>query len=184
MFMVRTLGVEAALDDDRPEFALPGERQVGGLALARPATAGIRSRVVLELRRNHGGYRSMALVGGEFTPDEGDRLDWRVRLGETDQPTPQPGLLPGTHLPGLPEWLDHAPVTGLRTHLASGTLPAGRLVIDRAGHGRDSSPLLLVTATELLLHVLLAAAFGMPQEPVITSWVDTGRIPAALPGVG
>ncbi|GAA3084405.1 hypothetical protein GCM10020000_83430 [Streptomyces olivoverticillatus] len=183
MFVVRTTGREAAIDDDRREFSLLGKRQVGGLALARQATAGVRSRAVLELHQNHGGCRFTALVGGEFTPEEGDRLAWRVRFWETVRPTPQPGLLPGTLLPGLPEGLDHAAARGLHANLNSGALPAGRLVIDRAGYDQESSPLLFAMATELLLHILLAGAFGAPAEPLITSWVATGRIPAALPGV-
>ncbi|MGW0884602.1 hypothetical protein [Streptomyces sp. NPDC002671] len=183
MFVVRTSGRSAAVDDDRREFSLLGKRQVGGLALARPVTTGIRSRAVLELQQNYGGARFRALVGGEFAPGEGDRLAWRVRFWETVRPTPQHGLLRGALLPGLPEGLDHAAVSGLHADLNSGALPAGRLVIDRAGYDQESSPVLFATAAELLLHVLLAGAFGSPAEPAIRSWVATGRIPVALPRV-
>lgn len=140
--------------------------------------------MVLELHQNHGGCRFTALVGGEYAPGEGDRLAWRVKCWETVRPTPQPGLLPGTLLPGLPEELDHAVGRGLDPYLNSGYLPAGRLVIDRAGYDRESSPLLFVTAAELLLHILLAGAFGSPVEPLVTSWVATGRISAVLPDFG
>lgn len=182
MFVVRASGRSAAVDDDRREFSLLGKRQVGGLALARPVTTGVRSRAVLELQQNRGGVRFRALVGGEFAPGEGDRLAWRVRFWETVRPAPQQGLLGAALLPGLPEGLDHA-ATGLYAGLNSGALPAGRLVIDRAGYDQESSPVLFATATELLLHILLAGAFGSPAEPVIRSWVATGRIPLTLPGV-
>ncbi|WP_180293166.1 hypothetical protein [Streptomyces mirabilis] len=43
--------------------------------------------------------------------------------------------------------------------------------------------MLFATAAELLLHILLAGVFGSPAEPVIRSWVTTGRIPVALPRV-
>ncbi|MEU6972359.1 hypothetical protein AB0A71_32500 [Kitasatospora aureofaciens] len=184
MFVVRTAGREAAIDDDRRAFSLMGKRQNGGLAPARPVTTGVRSRAVLELHQNHGGCRFTALVGGEYAPGEGERLDWRVRYWETVGPTPLPGLLPGELLPGLPEELDHAVGRGLDPYLNSGYLPAGRLVIDRAGYDRESSPMLFATAAELLLHVLLAGAFGSPVEPLVTSWVATGRISAALPSSG
>ncbi|MFF2145007.1 hypothetical protein [Kitasatospora sp. NPDC058190] len=54
--------------------------------------------------------------------------------------------------------------TGLRADLYSGALPAGRLVIDRAGYDQESSPLLFSAAAELLLHVLLAGAFAAPSN--------------------
>ncbi|MEV6212543.1 hypothetical protein [Kitasatospora sp. NPDC051914] len=180
VFVVRTFGRSAAVDDDRREFSLLGKRQLSGLALARPITTGARSRAVLELQQNYGDLRFSALVGGEFEPGEGDRLAWRVRFWETVRPTPQLGLLRGALLPGLPEGLDHAAADGLHA-LTSGALPAGRLVIDRAGYDHESPPVLFATATELLLHILLAGAFGSPAEPVIRSWVASGRIPAALP---
>jgi hypothetical protein len=66
---------------------------------------------------------------------------------------------------------------GLRENLNAGVLPAGQLVIDRAGYNQESSPALFTTAVELLVHVLLAGVFGSPAEPVIRSWVATGRIP-------
>ncbi|MEU9108356.1 hypothetical protein AB0D54_29305 [Streptomyces xanthophaeus] len=177
MFVVRMPGRSAAVDEDRREFGLLGKRQAGGLVLARPATAGVRSRAVLELEQDDGGARSRALVGGEFAPGEGDRLAWRVRCWETVRPTPQPGLLHGALLPGLPGGLDDAVVDGLRPDLDRGALPAGHLVIDRAGYGLEPSPALFETAAELLLHVLLAGAFGSPVAPVIRSWAYTGRIP-------
>lgn len=181
MLVVRTSGRSAAVDDDRRAFGLLGKRHVGGLALARPATTGVRSRAVLELQQNHGGARFRALVGGEFAPGEGDRLAWKVRFWETARPASQQGLLGGALLPGLPEGLDHAAVAGLHAELNGGALPAGRLVIDRAGYDQEPCPVLFATAAELLLHVLLAGAFGSPAEPVIKSWVVTGHIPVALP---
>ncbi|MFG2819740.1 hypothetical protein ACGFX4_09965 [Kitasatospora sp. NPDC048365] len=181
MFAVRTSGTEAAVDGDRVEFRLLGKRGVGGLVAARPVASGVRSRAVLEVHRNYGGQRAVALVGGEYVPGEGERMDWRVRYWETVGPAPLPGLLPGTLLPGLPEGLDHAAVHGLQPYLDSGALPAGRLVVDRAGYDRESSPLLFAKATGLLLHVLLAGAFGVPVEPIVASWVETGRVPASLP---
>ncbi|GGV89026.1 hypothetical protein GCM10015535_41560 [Streptomyces gelaticus] len=183
MLVVRMSARSAAVDDDRREFSLLGKRQVSGLALARPVTTGVRSRSVLELQQDHGGAQFRALVGGEFVPGEGDRLAWRVRHWETVRPTPQQGMLHGTLLPGLPEGLDHAAEAGLHADLNSGALPAGRLVIDRAGYDQDSSLVLFATAAELLLHILLAGAFGSPAEPIIRSWVATGRIPVALPRV-
>ncbi|MEU9849805.1 hypothetical protein [Streptomyces sp. NPDC047985] len=183
MFVLRTSGRSAAVDDDCREFSLLGKRHVSGLALARPVTTGVRSRAVLELQQDRGGARFRALVGGEFVPGEGDRLAWRVRHWETVRPTPQQGLLCGALLPGLPEGLDHAAEAGLHADLDSGALPAGRLVIDRAGYDQESSPVLFATAAGLLLHVLPAGAFGSPAEPVIRSWVATGRIPAELPRV-
>ncbi|MFD3806666.1 hypothetical protein ACFWTC_24360 [Streptomyces sp. NPDC058619] len=54
-------------------------------------------------------------------------------------------------------------------------------MLDREGYEQDPSPPLLATAAELLLHVLLAGAFGSPVEPVIRTWVATGRIPVAPP---
>ncbi|MFF0287801.1 hypothetical protein [Streptomyces sp. NPDC005262] len=183
MFVVRTSGRSAAIDDDRREFSLLGRRQLSGLDLARPVTTGVRSRAVLELQQNYGSLQFRALVGGEFVPGEGDRLAWRVRFWETVRPTPQQGLLRSALLPGLPEGLDHEAAHGLWAYLNSGALPAGRLVIDRAGYDQESSPVLFATAAELLLHVLLAGAFGSPAEPVIRSWVATGRIPESLPRV-
>ncbi|MET8625262.1 hypothetical protein ABZW30_16170 [Kitasatospora sp. NPDC004669] len=179
---MKTYRRNAAVDHDRHEFSLLGKRQNSGLVPARPITTGVRSRAVLELHRNHGRTRSAALLGGEFTPGEGDRLDWRVRYFETVRPAPRRGLLHGPLLPGLPEGLDDAVSTGLRADLYSDALPAGRLVIDRAGYDQDSSPLLFEAAAELLLHVLLAGAFGAPVQPVVTSWVATGGTPTALPG--
>ncbi|WP_431683579.1 hypothetical protein [Kitasatospora sp. KL5] len=183
MFVVRTSGRSAAVDNDRREFSLLGKRDFSGLALARPISAGVRSRAVLELQQNYGGLRFSALVGGEFAPGEGDRLAWRVRFWETVWPTPQQGLLRSALLPGLPEELDHAAADGLHA-LTSGALPAGQLVIDRAGYDHDSPPMLFATAAELLLHILLGGAFGSPAEPVIRSWVATGRIAADLPRFG
>ncbi|MEV4560053.1 hypothetical protein AB0K51_24100 [Kitasatospora sp. NPDC049285] len=177
-------GAEAACDDDRPEFGIPGERRVGGLVPARPVSTGVKARAVLELHRNHGGQRAVALLGGEFVPGEGDRLAWQVGLGEPERFAPLPGLLPGALQPGLPDWLGETPVTGLRPHLDGGALPAGRLVIDRAGYDRESSPLLFVTAARLLLHVLLARACGAPAGPIIATWAESGRTPLELPGVG
>ncbi|MFF8931109.1 hypothetical protein ACF1AO_27960 [Streptomyces longwoodensis] len=177
MFVVRTSGRSAAVDDDRHAFKLLGRRQFSGLGLARPLTTGVRARAVLELRQNHGRLRFRALVGGEFVPGEGDRIAWRVRCWETVRPAPQQGLLPGALLPGLPAGLDHAARTGLWADLNAGALPAGQLVIDRAGYHQECSPALFTTAVELLVHVLLAGAFGSPVEPVIRSWVATGRLP-------
>jgi hypothetical protein len=54
-------------------------------------------------------------------------------------------------------------------------------VIDRAGYDQESSPLLFSAAADLLLHVLLAGAFGAPVQPMIRSWATTGRLPSALP---
>ncbi|MFD3806667.1 hypothetical protein ACFWSF_31715 [Streptomyces sp. NPDC058611] len=62
------------MDDDRRELSLSGKRRLGGPALVRQATTGVRSRAVLQLREDHGGARFSALVGGEFVPGEGDRL--------------------------------------------------------------------------------------------------------------
>ncbi|MES9521105.1 hypothetical protein [Streptomyces capoamus] len=177
MFVVRTPGRSAAVDDERHEFKLLGRRQLSGLDLARPLITGVRSRAVLELQQNYGRLQFKALVGGEFVPGEGDRIAWRVRYWETVRPTPQQGLLPGALLPGLPAGLDHAAARGLRANLNAGALPAGQLVIDRAGYNQESSPALFTTAVGLLVHVLLAGAFGSPAEPVIRSWVATGRIP-------
>lgn len=70
----------------------------------------------------------------------------------------------------------------MQTSAAGRYQPAG-LVIDRAGYDQESSPVLFATAAELLLHVLLAGTFGSPAEPVIRSWVTTGRIPLPLPRV-
>ncbi|MGW5769363.1 hypothetical protein ACWEVY_09465 [Streptomyces longwoodensis] len=50
-------------------------------------------------------------------------------------------------------------------------------MIDRAGYHQECSPALFTTAVGLLVHVLLAGAFGSPVEPVIRSWVATGRLP-------
>lgn len=183
MLAVRTSGRSAAVDDDRREFSLLGKRQVGGLAVARPVTTGVPYRAVLELWQSNDDGRSRALVGGEFTPGGGDRLAWRVRFWETARPTSQQGLLHGGLLPGLPEGLDHAVAAGLHRDLGSGALPAGRLVIDRAGYDQDSSPALFSTAAELLLHVLLAGSFGSPVESVVGLWVATDRMPVALPGI-
>lgn len=135
MFVVRASGRSAPVDDDRREFSLLGKSQVSGLAPARPVTTGVRSRAVLELQQNYGGLQFRALVGGEFAPGEGDRLAWRVRFWKTVRSTPQQGLLPG-----LPEGLDHAAAAGLHANLNSGALPAGQLVIDRAGYDQESSP--------------------------------------------
>ncbi|MET7535548.1 hypothetical protein ACWGDS_36720 [Streptomyces sp. NPDC055059] len=181
MFVVRTSGRSAAVDDDRREFKLLGRRQLSGLDLARPVTTGARSRAVLELQQNYGRLQFRALVGGEFVPGEGDRIAWRVRSWETVRPTPQQGLLRGALLPGLPERLGDEATGGLNANLDRGALPAGRLVIDRAGYDQKSSPVLFATAVDLLLHILLAGAFGSPAEPVIRSWVATGRIPESLP---
>ncbi|MGQ4378802.1 hypothetical protein ACN6K9_001519 [Streptomyces sp. SAS_267] len=177
VFVVRTSGRSAAVDDDRPEFKLLGRRQFSGLDLARPATTGVRSRALLELQQNYGRLQFRALVGGEFVPGEGDRIAWRVRCWETARPTPQQGLLPGALPPGLPARLDDAAAMGLWADLNAGALPAGHLVIDRAGFNQESSPALFTTAVKLLVHVLLAGVFGSPAEPVIRSWVATGRIP-------
>ncbi|MGW7108647.1 hypothetical protein ACWGHU_21060 [Streptomyces xanthophaeus] len=177
MFVVRTPARSAAVDADRRGFALLGKRQGGGLALARPAAAGVRFRAVLDLEQDEGGTRSRALLGGEFVPGEGDRLAWRVRCWETVRPAPLPGLLPGALLPGLPEGLDAAVLGVLHPVADRGALPAGHLVIDRAGYGPESSPDLFGTAAELLLHVLLAGAFGSPADPLVTSWTATGRVP-------
>ncbi|MFH8516111.1 hypothetical protein ACH4CE_13515 [Streptomyces gelaticus] len=89
-------------------------------------------------------------------------------------------MLRGTLLPGLPEGLDHAAEADLCADLNSGALPAGRLVIERAGYDQESSLVLFATAAELLPHILLAGAFGSPAEPIIRSWAATGRIPVAL----
>ncbi|MFF8710200.1 hypothetical protein ACF07T_01980 [Streptomyces sp. NPDC015184] len=183
MFVMNTSGRSAAVDGDRREFSLLGRRRLGGLVPARPVTAGVPSRAVLELQQRLGSARSRVLVGGEFVPGEGDRLAWQVRFWETVRPTPQPGLLHGVLFPGLPEGLDHAAVSGLDADLGSGALPAGRLVVDRAGHDQDSSSVLFPTAVALLLRVLLAGASGSPVEPVIRSWVATGRTPRPLHAV-
>ncbi|MFG2842633.1 hypothetical protein ACGF12_05585 [Kitasatospora sp. NPDC048296] len=179
MFVMKTYARSAAVDDERHEFRLLGKRWSGGLEPARPITIGVRSRAVLELHRTRGGVRSRALLGGEYVSGEGERLDWRVRYWETVGPAPQPGLLHEPLLPSLPEGLDDAVTAGLYPYVNSWTLPAGRLVIDRAGYDRESSPLLFSAAAELLLHVLLARAFGAPAEPVLGSWVTTGGAPAA-----
>ncbi|MFJ3304733.1 hypothetical protein ACIPSA_16725 [Streptomyces sp. NPDC086549] len=184
VFVVRAFGRSAAVDDDRREFTLLGKRQSSGLVLARPVATGVRSRAVLELQQNRGRARFTALVGGEFAPGEGDRLAWRVRFWETVRPTLQQGLLRGALLPGLPERLvDHGVLDGLHAELNRGALPAGRLVIDRAGYEKESSPVLFATAVELLLHILLAGAFGSPTELAIRSWVATGQIPLTLPRI-
>ncbi|MFG2754351.1 hypothetical protein [Streptomyces xanthophaeus] len=177
MFVVRTPARSAAVDADRREFGLLGKRQGGGLALARPAAAGGRFRAVLDLEQDDPGARSRALLGGEFVPGEGDRLAWRVRCWESVRPAPRQGLLPGPLLPGLPEGLDEAVLGVLRPVADRGALPAGHLVIDRAGYGPESSPDLFGTAAELLLHVLLAGAFGSSADPLVTSWTATGRVP-------
>lgn len=140
MFVVRTSGRSAAVDTDRHAFKLLGRRQFSGLDLARPVTRGVRSRALLELQQNYGRLQFRALVGGEFVPGEGDRIVWRVRCWETVRPTPQQGLLPGALLPGLPARLDDAAAMGLRANLNAGALPAGQLVIDRAGYNQESSP--------------------------------------------
>ncbi|MEV8322723.1 hypothetical protein [Kitasatospora sp. NPDC056731] len=56
-------------------------------------------------------------------------------------------------------------------------------MIDRAGYDRDSSPLLFATAAGLLLHVLLAEAFGSSARPAVRSWAATGRITAPPPSL-
>ncbi|WP_037605692.1 hypothetical protein [Streptacidiphilus rugosus] len=181
MIEVRTAGREAAVDEDRPEFGLMGRRQTSGLVPARPAAPGPRTRALLELHQNRGGCRFVALVGGEFVPGEGHRLAWRVRCWETVAPVPLAGLLPGTLLPGLPEELDRAATRGVQAGLESGVLPAGRLVLDRAGHDQESSPLLFAMAAEFLLHILRARSLGEPAEPLVAAWVATGRLPTSGP---
>ncbi|MFD7100620.1 hypothetical protein, partial [Streptomyces xanthophaeus] len=73
--------------------------------------------------------------------------------------------------------LDDAVLGVVRPATDHAALPAGRLVIDRAGYGPESSPELFGTAAELLLHVLLAGASGSPADPLVTSWTATGRVP-------
>lgn len=124
------------------------------------------TRAVVETLRHSGGLAPRALLGAEFRPTSGP-LVLNLEIGVSG-PQFSPGETCVSQLwkplvPGLsPEFAEAAMIGLLRVQ---DLLPAGVLMIDRAGHDEvESSPLAFELAAELLV-VVIAAELAQADVP-------------------
>ncbi|MBO3094996.1 hypothetical protein [Cellulomonas dongxiuzhuiae] len=127
------------------------------------STSDAPARCVVEILRRGGGLMPRALVGGAFTPHEGEDLVIEVRTSGTE-PAGAPtcaSTLWSPLVPGLPEEFVRPSVAGV----LKGGLPAGRFTLDRAAFDPvESSPMAFELAGELLAVVLGAMSGGRDVE--------------------
>jgi hypothetical protein len=124
-------GGQIAVADDLPEAAYA---PAGRLTAARPAgqiSAG-SARVVVEVLRRFGGHAPRALLGGQFTPSAGASTSFEVTYAADSAAVSCPSMLwKQAYAVGLTAEFAPAVLDGLVE--GAGVLPAGLLLVDRAG---------------------------------------------------
>jgi hypothetical protein len=164
--MVISLGTRRAsvIDDELTASFAPG-RTILELVQTKSSRDALRPvRAVVEIVRHAGGLMPRALLGGAFTPSEGE-ADLLIEVqtsGEDSTGTPSCRSRLWTPLiPGLPDEFAQPVVDGFIRR----PLPAGRIVVDRAAFDPvESSPLAFELAAELLAIVLHAMLTGREVE--------------------
>jgi hypothetical protein len=166
--MIVTVGPrKAAVLEDEPTAAYPWTRLMTESAVAVGPQVDDTVRAAVETLRQAGGLRPRALIGGYFTPrpDHSDVV-FEVGVSGVDL-NGDPKVVSQLWDPlmlGLPAEFADAVVDGLRRR----PLPAGRLVVDRAGYDPvDSSPLAFELSAELLATVLVTRAAGGDVQSVV-----------------
>ncbi|MEV4575090.1 hypothetical protein AB0K16_17730 [Nonomuraea jabiensis] len=124
-------GGQIAVADDLPEAAYA---PAGRLTASRPAgqTSTGPARVVVEVLRRFGGHAPRALLGGQFAPGTGTSTSFEVTYAAGSAASPCPSMLwKQPYAAGLAEEFAPAVLDGLVEE--AGVLPAGVLLVDRAG---------------------------------------------------
>lgn len=171
-------GVVAIGEGDHPA----AYRAAEWLRSSRPAVAAPANpiRVHVEVLRRHGGLAPRALLGGQFTPGQGDETRIAVAVADfglfdTDEkPTCPSALWTQPFTIGLPSEFASAVVGAL----GAGTeLPAGTLTIDRAGFDLVNSSEMIFRQTAAVLQAALAARLaGQDASAAARSVVSTWRL--------
>ncbi|MEV4390579.1 hypothetical protein [Nonomuraea sp. NPDC049607] len=124
-------GGQIAVADDLPEASYAA---TGRLTATRPAgqiSAG-PARVVVEVLRRFGGHAPRALLGGQFTPSAGASTSFEVTYAADSDHSSCPSMLWNqAYAAGLAAEFAPAVLDGLLEE--AGALPAGVLLVDRAG---------------------------------------------------
>lgn len=120
------------------------------------------ARASVEILRQGGGLMPRALVGGSYTPGNGELLIEVQSSGEhADGNASCVSQLSRSLVPGLPDEFSQSVIDGLVRR----PLPSGRILVDRAAFDPvESSPLAFELAAELLASVLYAVSAELDVE--------------------
>jgi hypothetical protein len=129
-------------------------------------------RVLVELRRFHGGLAPHVILGAGYRPG-GDTLIANVATGVVDgaRRTCRSRLGRRKLIPGLPAELAESVVGGL---VRSVDLGAGVITVDRAAFDPvETSPLIVELAAEILGKVLSSAVSADLSESQVRRWLES-----------
>lgn len=166
-----------------------GDDAAAGFVAARHLTAVMAAagsgdgvgdvRVIVEVRRRLGGIAPGALLGGRFVAGIGDmtRVEVAVAgfgvLGGDGRTACRSRLWKRPLVSGLPREFGDAVLDGLTEGTGSG-LPAGTLVVDRAGFDEtDSSETVFAQAATFLRLSIAAVLSVRDPEPLLRRAVET-----------
>jgi hypothetical protein len=166
-----------ALDTDevRARFVAAGQ-----LTLSQSSKTPVPSsgavRVLVEVQRRFGGHSPRALLGARYEPGEGGVTTFGVGFGviAVDNETACPSRLnKRPYLPGLPEEFSAAVLDGLAQELAD--LPAGTVVVDRAGFDEVESSTFVFRQAAQVLRCAFAAKLcpAVDVEVEVRALVET-----------
>ncbi|MFC5907250.1 hypothetical protein [Streptacidiphilus monticola] len=170
------------ITDDAPAAAYPRQRRLRTGFPAGAGTGSLGFRALVELHRNHGGTAPRFVLGGMLATRRGRHLDLDVReSGDDWAGTPFEGPSGVRYQPGLPSEYSCAVQDGCAEELSAGQPVGGTLVIDRAGHMGESSPLLAREAAGLLVRALTVLQRG--EDPLAAAVARLGERPGRA-GIG
>ncbi|QKV78283.1 hypothetical protein [Amycolatopsis sp. Hca4] len=168
-------GLVAIGDGDHPAAYQAEE----WLRSSRPAMGAVANpvRMHVEVLRRFGGLAPRALVGGQFTPGQGDQTQFAVAVATfglfdaDEEPTCTSELWKEPFTVGLPIEFARA----VSSALSEGPgLPSGTLAIDRAGFDLvNSSEMIFGQATAVLMTAMAAQLSGQDADAAARSLVST-----------
>ena len=173
MIVVESGGRRAAISDDEVSARYEHGGFITGSRTAVAASGAGSVRLLVEVEARMGGIRARALIGALFSPTADDRADPRtdvevrtsVRPLGSGAATTCASTLTGSPLvPGLPDEFATAVLQGL-TDPTGPPLPAGTVIVDRAGHDEvGSSGWVFGLAARVLAAALSATLLGADAE--------------------
>lgn len=171
--IIEVSGRKAGIRGDEPSAVYSGSRWLRRVQSAQPANHGAPSvRATVEIRLRYGGMSPRALLGGQLAPSAGQELTCNVLVADQPaglgQPTTCESELGRSLVPGLPDEFAESVLEGIMLNAAAAGLPAGQLVVDRAGHDEvNSSPVAFKQTASLLCRVLGAYLNGLDPTAAV-----------------
>ncbi len=171
--IIEVSGRKAGVRGDEPSAVYSGSRWLRRVQPAEPVDhVGVPVRATVEIRLRFGGTSPRALLGGQFAPSTAQELTCQVLVADQPAGLGQPATcdseLGRPLVPGLPDEFADSVLEGIALNAAAAGLPAGQLVVDRAGHDEvNSSPIAFRHTASLLCRVLGAHLKGLDPTDAV-----------------